>query len=269
MKHQESSHVWWQIVTGGLATILLALYIIHGPNFIDRTLLVEYVHPGYVEYLSPERALQVEVLPDFENISTEQMSEANIITTLNSLDYNGIQVRSKGGKIRFWGTATEATWLRVDPMTLELEAGEYFIGIGKNYPINAKVYLEGLKDGKSTVITNIYDQPFFYVKKSAYNGYVCTVQIDKGKTVDFELSPMLYRIGKENLSHDLVTYTVWRDIPIGAITDKDIRIFEKGLYHYTASKACVIKFLDGSALAYSGYQNISVCIDDYGRILLE
>lgn len=241
-----------------LALVLLAVFFLNNKKVlenVDNLVLLEKRHPGYWEYLRPELMTDVQMLPGFEEVSTEKIKAGNVLRNFIQGNYSGVDISFNNGVMHFKGTATENIWPGIAD-TSDLTTGTYFISAGNEYAENAVVYFEGIKGEEHHTFAILDDPSFIYIDKAQYDDFKFTVGIKNGNAVDFSLKPVLYKISDKEIGTE--TIHVWRDVPID-ISEDDLNVFKH-------RQSGTIIFQDGSAKQYDG-QWADKVIDEFGRII--
>lgn len=223
----------------------------------DNAVLLEKRHPGYWEYLRPDKMIEVQTIPGFEEIATEEIKTGNILKDFYQGNYGGVDITYKDGEMHFEGTATENIWPGIADLS-RLTTGTYFVSAGTNYPSNATVYFEGNKDETNHTLALLKHPSIIYIDTSQYAFFKFTVGIKSGIPEEFSIYPVLYKISDNQMNVEAIK--VWDSVPID-LKEGEWNIFERG-------QSGVIFFQDGTAKEYDS-QWRKVAVDDFGRIIID
>lgn len=239
--------------------IIIAVGALNNPAIVyacDNAVLLEKRHPGYWEYLRPEKMIEVQTIPGFEEISTEEIKAGNVLKDFYQGNYGGVDISYCDGVMKYSGTAKENIWSGIAKIS-NLETGTYFVSAGTDYPSNARIYLEGFKDGQQQTLVDLDQPAFVYIDTQQYDGFKFTVGITNGTTVDFSINPILYRYSDQEIHSEVIG--LWKDVPVD-LSEYDWDVFKRSL-----NTRAVIQFHDGSVKKYDG-QWINAEIDEFGKI---
>jgi hypothetical protein len=237
--------------------IIIAVGALNNPAIVDacdNAILLEKRHPGYWDYLSPDKMIEVRTIPGFEEVSTEEIEAGNVLKDFYQGGYSGVDISYKDGEMHFEGTATEDIWPGIVDLS-NLTSGTYLVSAGATYPSNATVYFEGNKDGKNQTLAVLNHPATVYIDTLQYDFFKFTVAIKSDEPVNFSIHPLLYKITDNEISTESIN--VWDDVS-NDLSEDDLNIFERG-------QSGVIFFQDSSVKKYDG-QWRKVTVDDLGRI---
>ena len=196
----------------------------------DNIVLLEKRHPGYWDYLRPEKMIEVQTIPGFEEVSTQTILDNNLIDSVYSRSVNGIDIDYDNGTVNISGTAEKNMWPslfdREDGNALRLEKGTYFVSLGNDdFPENIDLYIEGFKNNQQHGLVNLKEQHYFYIDSSDYDAYRFTLGIEEGGSYNFSMHPVLCKISDEDLIDSSHQFAWWRDVSKAQVTNKDWSFF--------------------------------------------
>lgn len=246
------------VILSAVLTLMCVLCLQNGKviEIADNMFLLEKQHPGYWEYLRPEKMIEVQTIPGFEEVSTEEIKAENVLKDFYQGNYGGVDISYNDGVMKYSGTAKENIWSGIANIS-NLETGTYFVSAGTNYPSNARIYLEGFKDGQQHTLVDLDQPAFVYIDTQLYDGFKFTVGITNGTTVNFSIDPILYRYSDQEIGSEIIG--LWKDVPVD-LPKPEWDIFKRNL-----NTRAVIQFNNGSVKKYDG-QWIDAEIDEFGKI---
>ena len=202
-------------------------------------------------------------MPGFENISTVEIKDGNLLKDFYQGNYGGITVSYHNGKQLFRGIASEDVWLGITPQNFYLDKGQYFITIGDRVTnINANIFLEIVDDSMKKTIAQVPEDHFFSLNSRCRVKF--TVGIKQNNKVNFELNPVIYKINNNELG--LEKNAIWENVPCNLDYD-DKLLFNRYINNLSSYYEIILKYVDGTTSVYSSGKWRQGSIDDLGRIL--
>lgn len=247
--------------------VLLAVFLLRNEKVVDAAddlVLLEKRHPGYWEYLRPEKMIEVQTLPGFENTLATDIENENILTDFIEGQYAGVSVSNNNGTLTIKGTGTENSWPAITKGSINLSTGSYFITIGSPNSTASAFYLEGWKQGINHVLAYLDADHFFYIDASDYERFKLTMSISEGQTMDTSITPILYKISDENIFSDDNKLDVWKDVPSN-ISEEEWKIFNNSLLQQNHIYKVGAFFDDGSKKMLDSGLWIEAEQDELGR----
>lgn len=244
-------------ILASLTLIVMAVVAFNSPAFVeavDNLVLLEKRHPGYWDFLSPYKMIEVQAMPVFSELSTEEIKQGNVLNDLYQGNYSGVKITYRDGETHLEGTAVEEIWPGIAKPS-ELTTGTYFIsagGLADNHPT---VYFEGFKAGKQHTFAVLDKPAIVFIDNSQFDGYKFTIHIYKDEPVDFSIYPIVYKLSEERMDTDeeidVQTYAVWKDVPID-LTVKDKKLFIRGLNRFVSNEKEIVLYENGESKVYQG-----------------
>jgi hypothetical protein len=255
------------MVVSALLVVITILSLHNGKvvDAADNLVLLEKRHPGYWDYLSPKKALDVETLEELEGISESQIIENNLFQDLIQEDVGGVQISSDNGNMHFSGTANEDIWPALTNTIPPISTGTYYMSIGQDYPDDFLLYFEGFNDHGSNLIDMPSKSKIFYLDSSQYKGYRLTAYVPKDKSVDFTIVPLLVKISDDDISSQVRHLRVWRNINNEALTDFDWTLFYRRLDNEPPELSYCLINEDGNGKKIENGISTTVEMDRFGR----
>lgn len=256
-----------------IASIVLILVAVIGlqnekvVEAADKMVLLEKRHPGYWNYLSPDKMIEVQTIPGFEEVSTEEIKAGNVLKDFYQGNYGGVDITYKDGEMHFEGTATEDIWPSITTNMFNVASGTYFIAIGQSFPQDdVSIYFEKFRNGEQTILDWLNAEHFFYTDSSIEDEYKFTVGIKKGTAVDFNITPVLYKLNETNRLSELTKIALWKETP--QLNETDAEIFNRTLLQFSAYQGCCIIDASGAGRFWSNSKEewMIASMDRFGHI---
>lgn len=233
----------------------------------DDLVLLEKRHPGYWEYLSPYKMIEVQTIPGFEKVSTEEIKAGNVLEDFYQGNYSGVDITYKDGEMHFEGTANDDIWPSITINTFNIASGTYFISVGQSFPQDdVSIYFEKFRNEEQTIIDWLNTEHFFYADSSIEDKYKFTVGIKKGTAVDFSIAPVLYKLSETNRLSELTKIALWKEVP--KLAETDVEIFDRTLPQFSAYQGCCILDASGAGRFWSNSKEewMAASRDRFGHI---
>ena len=249
--------------------VLLAVFILRNEKVVDAAdnmALLENRHPGYWEYLRPEKMIRVPIVKGFNDLHQEDIENKNELKVFLAGNYDGVQVTSNGRSLHFEGKAEQSNSPGIADVS-RITTGSYFVSIG--YPLsnsNVSIFLEGWQGNEHEFIQTVNIGNYFYIDTAKYNKLKFTANIPDGIDLDFDITPVLYKISDDNIVSELDNECVWLNVDRDRITEADWVVFNRALKQSNINGPVLI-YSDGTAYRLADGKWQSQSVDNLGRLL--
>ena len=249
--------------------VLLTVFLLRNEkvvNAADDLVLLENRHPGYWEYLRPEKEEAIPFIHDFYEISVDKILSGNQLDELFSGNVGGVQVSSENGQLIISGETWQDIWLSATQDPIYLDKGTYFVSIGNVLPpSNAYICFEGFDDKTEAILTDIEKYKVLHIDGN-YDQYKFTIVIRNNNKVNFRIRPVLYKLSDKDITIDKPVDLEWNNVEKDGISGSDLQFLNNIVNRDSRSiNNVVIGCTDGTSYVLKNGELVPIAIDSVGR----